>query len=120
MINYLRVLLIIAIWFSACRTIKIPKDAIISSPQEIIELELPSNLGQGYQWSLIDTSKFAVAEHTSSSNPNPKISTDLEKFKLRSKSKKGVFHLIFYSLRPFDPLTDTINAVKIYKTIVLK
>ena len=85
-----------------------------------LSIELPSNLGQGYQWQLLDTSQFSVIQHSSRSNPDSSISTDLEKLVLQPKVKKGKFILVFYSRRPFDPMEDTANSSKIYRKIILR
>jgi len=104
----------------SCKTIIIPKDALISSVNQPITLKIPSNLGTGHQWILPDTSKFGILEHTSITNPDTSESTDLEIFKLMPKQKKGLYRITFYSMRPFDKNPDTANAKKIIKAIALK
>ncbi len=80
---------------------------------------LPSNLGQGYQWTLLDTTHFKILDHKAVSNPNKEESTDLEIFKLKGE-KKGTYMLHFYYLRPFDEKPDTSSAKKISQPITIQ
>lgn len=113
-------LLITMVKANSCKTTSVPKEALITTHNNIVELELPSNLGQGYQWKLMDTTSFIVVEHSSSSNPDRNVSSDLEIFKLKAIGGKGIYNLTFYYLRPFDPVIDTATSQKTFKTIVIK
>ena len=113
------IIIIVATLFVACKAI-IPPNALISEQNVPITLQIPSNLGSGHQWRLLDTSQFSVVEHTSISNPDTSQSTDIEIFKLKAKSKKGVYKLTFYNIRPFDKSLDTITSKKYVKAIIIK
>ena len=84
-----------------------------------LTIEIPSNLGEGHQWMLFDTTAFRVVSHDSKTNPDKTQSTDLEVYELLPL-QKGNFQLTFYYLRPFDKVLDTANAKKTTKTISIK
>jgi len=110
--------LLLLIGFYSC---KIGKSSYYRlKPKETLGFEIPSNLGQGYQWQLFDTSRFSILEHSSRPNPDTLVSTDLEKFVLRSKGDKGKFILVFYLRRPFDPIEDTVHSAKTIKKVIIK
>jgi len=92
---------------------------ILVRPRQTFRLSIPSNLGSGYQWVLVDTSYAKVLSHTSVQNPHRKESTDLEVFTLRPL-KKGRTGLVFYNLRPFDANKDTLAAKKIIQKIKIR
>jgi hypothetical protein len=78
---------------------------------------IPSNLGQGYQWKLVDTSIVRIRAHSAKANPHPEASTDLETFTLCA-AKRGRVTLSFYLLRPFAP--DTAGAKNLIRSILIK
>jgi hypothetical protein len=112
------ILLILFTGVYSCKTRKF--NDYILKPKENLQFEIPSNLGQGYQWQLLDTSRFSILAHKSSPNPDTSVSTDLEKFTLRAKRYKGQFILVFYHRRPFDPISDTSLSTKIFKKVIIK
>jgi hypothetical protein len=85
----------------------------------IFSYSIPSNLGTGFQWTIIDTSVFKVKDHTSKSNGISAKYTDTEIFKLIGTAK-GLYKLRFMLLRPFDKVPDTANAKVIVQKIKIK
>ncbi|TDW96568.1 protease inhibitor I42 family protein [Dinghuibacter silviterrae] len=80
------------------------------------QFSLPSNLGDGHQWILPDTSSMKLISHVAIDNKDSTGSTNVEVFTLRPLLK-GDFTLAFYRIRPFDNITDSAGAQKLYQKI---
>jgi len=101
-----------------CKTNTVDSQSTYKSNQ-IVTIEIPSNLGQGYQWQLTDTTSCKVIQHDSKPNPNNQESSDIEIFKLKF-GRKGSYHLTFHYVRPFDSDIDTSGTKKFIKKIIIK
>jgi hypothetical protein len=86
---------------------------------DIYKIDIPSDLGSGHQWVILDSSQFSIVSHTAVSNPDPHISSDIETYKLRFE-RSGYYLVKLYYLRVFDKVKDTANSKKIIKTILVK
>jgi predicted secreted protein len=116
MSSYLSVIILLSI-VANCS----PKPSLGQSYRkgDVVTIEIPSNLGKGYQWMLFDTLGNSVLSHDSRSNPNKTESSDIEIYKIKFH-RSGTYILNFYRLRPFDKTFDTTSAQQITKTIVIK
>ncbi|MBT2560650.1 protease inhibitor I42 family protein [Pedobacter sp. ISL-68] len=104
----------------SCASQLIPKGAFVVDRDKPFHVEIPSNLGRGYQWKLADTVNYKVLSHDSKPNIDKSQATDIELFEITTSKKKGSHQIVFYYLRPFEKNIDTANAEKFVKIIFVK
>ncbi|MFT3910534.1 MAG: protease inhibitor I42 family protein [Ferruginibacter sp.] len=97
----------------------IPRHKIKVKKNKQFNYEIPSNLGNGYSWTLSDTTNIKILEHSSRSNKVSSEFSDIEVFKLVCL-RKGKYLMTFYYSRVFDKDKDISKLKKIHQKIIVK
>jgi predicted secreted protein len=95
------------------------KEMQIVNIKDTITIEMPSSLGSGSQWMLLDSTGVNVLSHEARSGPENAALPDIEVYKIKFL-RTGIYRITFYYRRPFDALSDTVFAKKINKLIKVK